>query len=122
MGSAFAPARLGVVHNGNDLTIRTTRILEYADDQVAEEKLTLDGAESQSVFMNSPRVTTARRSADDQQLEMHSTVSRVWGLPGSKITVVDIWKLRDHGDEHSIQRSTTSPGGQQDMTLVFDRR
>ena len=74
MGAGFAPARLDVVQHGNDLTIRTTRILEYADDQVTEEKLTLDGAESKSVFMNSPRVTTARLSADGRQLVMDSTV------------------------------------------------
>jgi hypothetical protein len=122
MGSAFAPARLEVVQHGNDLTIRTTRILEYADDQVTDEKLTLDGAESSSVFMNSPRVTTARRSADGKQLEMHSTVSFVWGPPGSKMTLTDFWTLNDHGDELSIQRSTTSSRGQQDLTLVFDRR
>jgi hypothetical protein len=122
MGAGFAPARLDVVQHDNDLTIRTTRILEYADDQVTEEKLTLDGAESNSVFMNSPRVTTARMSADGRQLEMHSTVSLVWGPPGSKLTVMDIWKLSDHGDELSIQRSSTSFMGQQNSTLVFARR
>jgi mannan endo-1,4-beta-mannosidase len=122
MGAGFAPARLDVVERGNDLTIRTTRILEYADDQMTEEKLTLDGAESTSVFMNSPRVTTARISADGQQLEMHSTVSLVWGPPGSKLTVTDIWKLSDHGGGLSIQRSTTSFMGQANTTLVFDRR
>jgi mannan endo-1,4-beta-mannosidase len=122
MGAGFAPARLDVVQHGNDLTIRTTCILEYADDQVTEEKLTLDGAESKSQFMNSPRVTTARISADGRQLKVDSTVSLVWGPPGSKMTVTDIWQLDAHGDALSIQRSTTSFMGQQNMTLVFDRR
>ena len=122
MGVGLAPARLEVVQHGNDLTIRTTRVLEYADDQVTEEKLTLDGAESKSVFMNSPRVTTARLSADGRQLKMDSTVSLVWGPPGSKMTVTDLWQLGAHGDELSIQRSSASFMGQQKMTLVFDRR
>ena len=122
MGTGFSPARLEVVQHGNDLTIRTTRILEYADDQVTEEKLTLDGAESKSQFMNSPRVTTARLSADGRQLKTDSTVSLVWGPPGSKMTVTDIWQLGDHGDELSIQRSSASFMGQQNMTLVFARR
>jgi hypothetical protein len=122
MGVGLAPARLEVVQHGNDLTIRTTRVLEYADDQVTEEKLTLDGAESKSVFMNSPRVTTARLSADGRQLKTDSTVSLVWGPPGSKMTVTDIWQLGAHGDELSIQRSSASFMGQQNMTLVFARR
>ena len=122
MGVGFAPARLEVTQHGNDLTIRTTRVFEYADDQVTEEKLTLDGAESKSVFINSPRVTTARLSADGRQLKMDSTVSLVWGPPGSKMTVTDLWQLGAHGDELSIQRSSASFLGQQNMTLVFDRR
>jgi hypothetical protein len=122
MGAAFAPARLDVVQHGNDLTIRTTRIVEYADDQVTEEKLTLDGAESRSVFMNSPRVTTARMSADGRQLVVESTVSLVWGPPGSKLAMKDAWSLGEHGDVLTIQRSTRSFMGDQNITMVFDRR
>jgi mannan endo-1,4-beta-mannosidase len=122
MGAGFAPARLDVVQHGNELTIRTTRILEYADDQVTEEKLTLDGTESQSVFMNSPRVTTARLSADGRQLNLDSTVSLVWGPPGSKLTVKDAWSQGEGGDVLTIQRSANSFLGQQNTTLVFERR
>jgi mannan endo-1,4-beta-mannosidase len=122
MGAGFAPARLDVVERGEDLTIRTTRIVEYADDQVTEEKLTLDGTESKSEFMNSPRVTTARPSADGTQLAMDSTIALVWGPPGSKMVVKDTWKLSDGGDILTIQRSTKSPMGEQTTTLVFDRR
>jgi hypothetical protein len=123
MGSGFAPARMDVVQHGNDLTIRTTRIVEFADDQVTEDKLTIDGAESESVFMNSPRVTTAKLSADFRQLEVDSTVSLVWGEPGSKLIVKDTWKLGDRGDVLSIQRFSSSPFmREQNQTLVFDRR
>jgi len=122
MGAAFAPARLDVIQQGNDLTVRTTRILEYADDQVTEEKLTLDGAESKSTFMNSPRVTTARMSADDAHLEMNSTISLNWGPPGTKLIVKDTWSLDGHGDLLTIQRSTSGFRGEQKLILVFDRR
>ncbi len=37
MGAAFAPAKLDVVHQGNALTIRSTRILEYKDDETTEK-------------------------------------------------------------------------------------
>ena len=122
MGAAFAPARLEVVQHGNDLTIRTTRILEYADDQTTEEKLTLDGAESKSVFMNSPRLTTARMSADGRQLVMESTVSLVWGPPGSKLVMKDTWSLGEHGDIATIQRFTSSFLGEDNVTMVYEKR
>ena len=122
MGAGFAPARMEVVQHGNDLTIRTTRIVEYSDDQVTEEKLTLDGAESKSVFMNSPRVTAARVSTDGAQLAIESTVSFAWAPSGSKFITKDTWKLAARGSVLTIQRSTSSPRGQQNQTLVFDRR
>lgn len=64
MGASAAPARLDVSHHGLALTIKTTRIVEYADDKVTEEKYSLDGTETKSEFMNSPRLTTTRLSAD----------------------------------------------------------
>jgi hypothetical protein len=122
MGAGFAPARLDVVQRGNDLTLRTTRIVEYGDDQVTEEKLTLDGAESKSVFMNSPRITTARLCADASQIAIESAVSFTWAPPGSKFITKDTWKLAARGNVLTILRSTSSPRGQENLTLVFDRR
>jgi mannan endo-1,4-beta-mannosidase len=122
MGAAFAPARLEVVHRGNNLTIRSTRILEYADDQVTEEQLTLDGAEAKSEFMNSPRVTTAHLSPAGDSLVMDSTIALVWGPPGSKLITQDTWKMSAGGKVLTIQRSATSFMGAQTVTLVFDRR
>ena len=123
MGAGFAPARLDVVQHGNDLTIRSTRTIEYGDDQTTEDKLTLDGAESKSVFMNSPRVTTAKLSADLRQLEIDSTVSITWGEPGSKIIMKDTWTLNDRGDALTIGRFSSTPFmGEQRQTLVFDQR
>jgi mannan endo-1,4-beta-mannosidase len=121
MGAAAAPARLDVSEQGDDLTIRSTRILEYADDQVTEEKLTLGGAATTSEFMNSPRTTTARRTADGRELRLDSTVLPAWA-PGSKMTVADRWTLSEGGVVLTIRRSTTAPAVPQQQTLVFDRR
>jgi mannan endo-1,4-beta-mannosidase len=122
MGAGFAPARLDVVQHGNDLTIRSTRVVEYGDDQVTEEKLTLDGSESKSVFMNSPRVTTAVRSGSGRELVMESTISFAWGPPGSKFVTQDTWKLGSRENVLILQRSSDSPMGKQNLTLIFDRR
>jgi mannan endo-1,4-beta-mannosidase len=122
MGAGFAPARLDVVQKGNSLSIRTTRVLEFADDQVTEETLVLDGSESKSEFMNSPRVTKARMSGTGDEVLIESTVAPVWVTDGSKMTIKETWKLVDGGDRLSIQRSTSSSRGAQEVTLVFDKR
>jgi hypothetical protein len=72
--------------------------------------------------MNSPRVTAARVSTDGAQLAIESTVSFAWAPSGSKFITKDTWKLAARGSVLTIQRSTSSPRGQQNQTLVFDRR
>jgi mannan endo-1,4-beta-mannosidase len=122
MGAGGAPARLEINHHGNDLTIKSTRVVEFAEDQITEEKLTLDGAEVKSEFMNSPRVTTAHLAGDGESLTMDSTVALVWGPPNSKLTMQDVWQLLEHGRVLSIQSTTKSFRGEQHSTLIFERR
>ncbi len=121
-GAGFAPVRLDVVQQGNDLTIRSTRIVEFADDEVSEEELTLDGAEARSEFLHAPRVTTARLSPDRQQLEIESVISFAGGAPGNKVTQKDGWSLSRGGDRLTIRRASAGLRGDQAMTLVYDRR
>lgn len=122
MGAGMSPARLDIVHRGNDLTIKTTRVVEYAEDQITEEKLTLDGTEAKSEFMNSPRVSTARLAPDEASLVIDSTVALASGPPNSKLTIKDHWQLLDSGKTLSIKTSVNSPRGEQHTTLVLDRR
>ena len=121
MGAAMAPARLEVAQHGSDLSVKTTRVVEYADDQVTEEKMILDGSESKSEFMNSPRVATARLAEDGSKIVVESVVTFTWGAPGSKMTSRDTWSLVDGGKELLIQRHVSSPRGEQDMAMVFVR-
>jgi mannan endo-1,4-beta-mannosidase len=122
MGAASAPARMDVLQGGNGLSIRTTRVVEYADDQVTEEKLTFDGVASQSEFMDSPRVTTARLAEGGDQVVVESVVSITRSTPGAKWTTKDTWKLLAGGQVLSIQRSVSSARGVQNMNLIFDKR
>lgn len=121
-GASTAPARLEIVHRDNSLTIKTARILEYTEDQVTEEKLALDGTESKSEFMNSPRVTTARRSEDGAGLTLNSTSAFTWGPPKNTMTTEEKWRLLDGGKTLSIQSTVHSLRGEIHTTLVFDRR
>jgi hypothetical protein len=121
MGAAMAPARLDVVQHGNALSIKTTRVVEYADDQVTDETIALDGSESKSEFMNSPRVTTAQLADGGNKVVIDSVVTFTWGAPGAKMTSKDTWTLLDGGKELSIQRHSISARGEQNITMVFTK-
>ena len=122
MGAGMVPARLEIAQRGNSLDIKTTRVVEYADDQVVDEKLTLDGTESKSEFMNSPRVTTARLADGGNRILMESAVTFSWGAPGSKMTTKETWALLDGGKTLSVRRHISSFRGEQDQNLVFCKR
>jgi len=122
MGAGFAPARIEVVQKEGKLSVKTTRITEMTDDQVTEETLSLDGSESKSQFMNSPRVTRAHLSDARAEIAINSTVSFAWAGNGAKMTVNETWRLLDGGRRLSIKRSSSSPRGNQEMTMIFDKR
>jgi mannan endo-1,4-beta-mannosidase len=120
-GAGMAPARLEVAQQGNELSVKTTRVVEYGDDQVTEEKLALDGTPSNSTFMNSPRVSTARVSPSGDEIVVDSVVTVPWVAPGAKFASTDTWTMRDGGKTLSIQRHASSPRGEQNTTMVFTR-
>jgi hypothetical protein len=84
-----------VLQEGKTLTVKTTRVVEYGDDQVSSETMLLDGSESHSDFMDSPRVATAVVSPDGDRIVVPSTVILTWGQPGAKIVSKDTWELVD---------------------------
>jgi len=121
-GAGMAPEKLEVVEEGKSLDVKTTRLVEYADDQVSDEKMTLDGTEVRSEFMNSPRVVKAILEAEGSEIVIDSTVTMSWGAPGAKVVSRDTWDLADGGTELIVHRVGTSMRGKQDVTMVFDRK
>jgi len=121
-GASSAPASLDVVHEGDALHIRSTRVLEFADDQVTEDRLTLDGAEVRSEFLHSPRATRARVTPDGQAVSVASTITPSWGPAGSPMQIEETWHLIDGRQRLSIERTVTGAHGTQSTTLIFDRR
>lgn len=120
-GAGSVAARLDVAHHGSALTIRSTRIVEYDEDQVSEEQLTVDGSEVKSTFLNSPRITTAQWDPTGRRLLIRAITQPVWGPPGARFTVSDEWHYRD-GGQLVVERIASTPRGEQKQQLVYDRR
>jgi len=121
-GASSAPTKIDITQGENALLLRSTRALEFADDQIIEESIPLDGSESKTEFMNSPRVTTASLSSNDGSLNLRSVTSLNWSAPGSKIVTNETWSLVERGRSLSIHRVVESPMGRQETTLVYERR
>src|SRR5690606_35092273 len=51
-GPSGTPYRLDITHEGDKLIIRSRTIVEWADDDVVEEKIIADGSETHSVVYN----------------------------------------------------------------------
>lgn len=121
-GASAIPYKLNITQQGNYITIKRTRILEYADDEITEEKLTLDGKEYESKFWNSPRITKVNWSKDNENLEFESKVLLNMGGKESEMVTNEVWSLIEYGEFLSIEHSSNSFWNKREITLIYDRR
>ena len=121
-GPGSSPARFDVDHQGDRLAVKSTRILEFADDRVSEETYTLDGTETRSEVMNMPRVTKAQRSDENQKIVFDSVVDFIWGPPGSKMNIHETWELLSAGRQLRVTTKAETPRGTQETSVIYDRR
>lgn len=121
-GASSIPYKLNIIQKGNDITIKRTRILEFAEDEVTEETMTLDGKEYKSELWNSPRVTTANWSKDGKTLIIESKVTFNMGGRKSEMVTKEVWSLMEYGEILSIEQISTSFWGKRKITIIFDRQ
>jgi len=121
-GVGLLPNKLGVRQKENDLAIQRTFLVEFGDDRVTEEKLTLDGRETVSAYMNSPRTMKAHWSEKGDTLIIDSNVQFNRGGQTTEMAVNEAWTLQDQGRVLSIRQASTSFRGRRNIVLVFDKR
>jgi len=121
-GVGNLPYKLGITHKGNDLAIQKTFIVEWGDDRVTEEKLTLDGEEIKSEFRNSPRITTAKLSEEGDILVIESKVTFSRGDRTFEMVTNEKWSLQERGKVLSIEQSSTSFRRERKITMIFNAR
>jgi hypothetical protein len=121
MGAASLPYKLNVSQNDSTIKIKISTLLEFADDKVTEEALTLDGKECKSEIMNSPRIMTAKWSGYLDELLIDSKVTLNWGNKPSEMIVNETWKLLFGGNCLSIKQHSKSFWGERNIVMVFDK-
>lgn len=121
-GPSGTPYRLDIVHNGDELTIKTRTIVEWDDDDVDEEKIIADGRETHSVVYNdAPRVQTARWSPARDTLNVDAKVIFTWGGNEVHVKSHDKWVLQRKGRRLVIKKVVSSPRGTQTSVVVYDK-
>lgn len=121
-GVSFLPNKLKITQTENYIDIKKTFILEYADDTVAEEKLTFDGKEFKSEFMHYPRLMTAKWAEKSDTLYINSTSEVIGGGHTFNIKTNEIWTLQEQGNIIYIKIISNTPWrGERIINVIYDR-
>lgn len=123
-GPGFAPAKLEVVHKDDVLSVKTTMIREYADDETTGQTYPLNGTEVKGAFRGYPRTTIATAGDNRWSISMDSVTEVPIGPVGRKIKSREMWSLSDNGAQLTIHSVSDPFRGSEkvEQTLVFDRR
>ena len=98
MEAGIAPFKLVLEQKGNLLKISSVTQSEWSDDETAEQSLTLDGKDNQSVvFMNAARVQNASWSAEKDTLVINSKVQFSFGDKPAEMRSKEVWLLQKRG-------------------------
>ncbi len=121
-GPSGTPYKINIIQKENKLVVKSTSVVEWADDDVNEQTLTLDGKEIQStVFNNAPRVQHANWSTDKDKLDVDSKVTFNFGGRTMEINSKENWQLKSRGKKLVIIQSVSSRGGERTSTLIYDK-
>lgn len=125
MGPASIPYKLSVIQKENTLTVKSATMVEWADDEITEQILTLDGKDNESVvFTNAPRVQNANWSAEKDTLTIDSKVTLKFGNRPADFKSREVWTLQKRGKKLLIVQTTEGFMGRGPATtkLVYDKQ
>jgi mannan endo-1,4-beta-mannosidase len=122
-GVGNVPHEMLIDQDDDLLHIKKFMIVEWADDQITNEALLLDGTEIKSDFMNSPRISKANIDGSSKSLKINSAVKIDRDGRSFEMTGSEVWDLQEDGKVLKIvQTSTGFRGGENKMSLVFDKQ
>ena len=124
MGMSNIAYKLHVVQRDNELDINSATKVEWGDDEVKDQTLTLDGKENKSmVFNNSPRIQTANWSSGKDTLSIDSKITFTFGGNSRENKSKESWTLFRKGKQLIISQTAESfRGGPRTSTIVYDKK
>ena len=122
MGVSSIPYKLSITQKENDLAIQKTFILEYTDDLITSENMTLDDKECTSELWNSPMITKATWSQKNDTLFIESKVILKRNGKDLEIVTNESWSLNDKGKILSLKQYSRSFWGERKIIMIYDKK
>lgn len=108
--------------DGINLELERTRTGRDGQPVTQSEKLTLDGKEILSEGENRSTKTTAAWSEDGKSLIISSTMTMTREGQTTEIKSQETWQLSEDGKTLTIQYHSSSPRGERNDVLVYDKK
>jgi hypothetical protein len=116
--------RLVVTQNGNDLSVSRTGQSPEGQEFTMDEKITLDGKESQNAFFDGmvKKKSTTKWSGDEKILTINSAV--VFNRDGNEVNMnsTEVWDLSKAPGALTINYTATTPNGEIKDIYVYDKK
>ena len=115
--------RMDIDQDFDRMFIKRFSVMEYGNDQIANEEILLDGTEMKTVFYNSPRISKAAWNETNKSLKINTSSQFNRGGTVTEMNSSEEWSLTDGGKTLKItQISTGFQGGENKTTLVFEKQ
>jgi mannan endo-1,4-beta-mannosidase len=115
------PYKMKIAQKDNNLAIQKTYILEYTDDTITNDTLTLDGKAGSSEFMSFPRITKTTWSQNNDTLFLESKVILKRNGQDVESVTSETWSLNDKGTILTLKQYSRSFWGERKITLVYNK-
>lgn len=122
-GSANVPYEMEIDQDDDLLIVKKFMIGEYGDDSITNDEILLDGTEMRAIMSDSPRISKANLEEGSKTIKISSTLKFNRGGTTAEIKSSEKWSLKEEGNILKIvQVSTGSGGGENTVSLVFDKK
>ena len=122
-GVSFLPYKLNIKQQENTLILEKVFIVEWDDDRVRTDTLSLDGEEHKTLadYWNAPQIMTANWSENEDTLMIETKITFNRGGQSSESITKESWQLHDKEDILINKYYSKSRWGERNITMVFDK-
>jgi len=121
-GPANVPYEMKIDQDDDLIHVNKYTTVEYGDDQLTNDDISLDGTEMKSRIFNSPRVSKASWDAVSNSIKISSTVKFDRDGRSIEMKSSEEWSLLEKGKILKIvQVSTGFRGEKNNVSLIFSR-
>ena len=122
-GSANVPYEMEIDQDDDLLIVKKFMIGEYGDDSITNDEILLDGTEMRAIMSDSPRISKANLEEGSKTIKISSTLKFNRGGTTAEIKSSEKWSLEEEGNILKIIQVSTGPGGGENtVSLVFDKK